>query len=386
MTISFDGQRAYEYMKHLAVDIGPRVMGTEGGKQAAAYIRLCFESWGLDVCEQTFVVQTSTLLDHKLEILEPPLGEIPSRPILMTPNTPEDGLMGDLVFVEGTREPQVGDHLANKIVLWSYHGRHYNQIKLFKHRPLAVIVISPVAGVKPKHYQKYWDAEPYYQVPAFVISYEDGMRLVQNRARKARMVLRSEIYKGTTSNVIAELKGSVHPEEIIVIGGHYDTVHDVPGATDNAAGTAIVMELARLYAKRGSKRTLRFVAWTGEEGGLVGSRHYVQKLKQRDEQERVAEGFVEGRDKTELERHLFCINFDVHGATLGYNELRVGAPSEVSATLKVLSKELGIPAEVNDSVVGNDHVPFVCAGIPAITVNREGGLPSTCTRRMIPWI
>ena len=57
-----------------------------------------------------------------------------------------------------------------------------------------------------------------------------------------------------------------------------------------------------------------------------------------------------------------------------------------NSSLKVLSKELGIPAEVNDSVVGNDHVPFVCAGIPAITVNREGGLPSTCTRRMIPWI
>ena len=72
--------------------------------------------------------------------------------------------------------------------------------------------------------------------------------------------------------MIAEVTGTLQPEEIIVVGAHYDTTPDLPGASDNAGGVGVVMELARLYAERGSKRTLRFVAWGAEEGGLIGSR------------------------------------------------------------------------------------------------------------------
>lgn len=374
MTISFDGQRAYDHVEHLSVEIGPRVIGTEGDKQAADYIRSHFESLGLEVREQPFEVQTGSLLAHKLEILEPALGEIPSRPVLLSPDTPEEGLTGELVFAEGSSEPQLGPHLAGKIVLWSNRGRsHSEQVKLLKYGPLAIVGISPTIGVKPKHYMMNRDIRPYEPVTAFQVTYEDGLRLIRSGARKTRLYLRSERFKGTTRNVIAELKGSHHPEEIIVIGGHYDTVPDLPGAIDDAAGTAIVMELARLYAERGSKRTLRFVAWTGEEGGLLGSRHYVRELKKRDEEERAAEGFDERRDKTELERHLFCLNFDVHGMILGHNHFRVAAPPEVLATLKVLSKELGIPTEVSDQAIGNDHIPLACAGVPSITFNRDGG-------------
>jgi Zn-dependent M28 family amino/carboxypeptidase len=106
---------------------------------------------------------------------------------------------------------------------------------------------------------------------------------------------------------------------------------------------------------------------------LLGSRQYVEELKQRDEDERKAEGFDERWGKTELDQHLLCVNFDVHGATLGYYSVSVAGPSEIDATVSVLSKELGVPLQVRERIMGNDHVPFVCAGIPGITVNREGG-------------
>ncbi|MBE9039910.1 M28 family peptidase [Oscillatoriales cyanobacterium LEGE 11467] len=66
-------------------------------------------------------------------------------------------------------------------------------------------------------------------------------------------------------NIEAEKRGTQKPDEIIVIGGHYDSVMDCPGANDNATGTAATLELARIFASKLTDRTLRFVAFTNEE-------------------------------------------------------------------------------------------------------------------------
>ncbi len=66
-------------------------------------------------------------------------------------------------------------------------------------------------------------------------------------------------------NIIAELPGTTHPDEIIVIGAHYDTELNTPGADDNASGVAVMLELARRFADNPQQRTLRFIAFTNEE-------------------------------------------------------------------------------------------------------------------------
>ena len=81
-------------------------------------------------------------------------------------------------------------------------------------------------------------------------------------------------------NVIADLKGSEKPDEIVIIGGHFDS-WDGPGsqgASDNGTGSAVVMEAARLLSSQGAKpkRTIRFILWSGEEQGLFGSVNYVK--------------------------------------------------------------------------------------------------------------
>jgi len=78
-------------------------------------------------------------------------------------------------------------------------------------------------------------------------------------------------------NVVAELYGE-KPDEIVIVGAHLDSWDFAHGAADNAAGCGAVMEAARLLAASGvkPKRTIRFVLWTGEEQGLLGSKDYVR--------------------------------------------------------------------------------------------------------------
>ncbi len=78
-------------------------------------------------------------------------------------------------------------------------------------------------------------------------------------------------------NVIAEIPGTDLKDEIVMLGGHYDSWHAGTGATDNGAGSAVAMEAVRIIKSLGLKprRTIRIALWSGEEQGLLGSRAYV---------------------------------------------------------------------------------------------------------------
>lgn len=78
-------------------------------------------------------------------------------------------------------------------------------------------------------------------------------------------------------NIIAELPGTDKPDEVVMIGGHFDSWQAGTGATDNAAGSAVMMEAMRILKTIGLplRRTVRIGLWTGEEQGLLGSRAYV---------------------------------------------------------------------------------------------------------------
>jgi hypothetical protein len=91
-----------------------------------------------------------------------------------------------------------------------------------------------------------------------------------------------EVNGKSCDNLEVEISGSVEPDEIVIVGGHYDSVVGSPGANDNATGTAAVLALARAFAAERPARTLRFVAFVNEEppyfqtsemGSLVYARH-----------------------------------------------------------------------------------------------------------------
>jgi Zn-dependent M28 family amino/carboxypeptidase len=92
----------------------------------------------------------------------------------------------------------------------------------------------------------------------------------------------------TVRNLEVEIKGLGKPDEIVVIGAHYDSAHGSPGANDNGSGTAIVLELARSFKNSRPQRTLRFVLFTNEEPphfstATMGSRAYAGRARARGE-------------------------------------------------------------------------------------------------------
>ena len=80
-------------------------------------------------------------------------------------------------------------------------------------------------------------------------------------------------------NLLAELPGSDLADEVVILGAHFDSTHASPGATDNAAGVAAMMEAARILqaVEARPRRTIRVALWGGEEEGLLGSRAYVRR-------------------------------------------------------------------------------------------------------------
>lgn len=86
-------------------------------------------------------------------------------------------------------------------------------------------------------------------------------------------------------NLIVEIRGKWRPTEIVVVGAHYDTVNNTPGADDNASGVAALLELARAFSRRDNHRTVRFVAFANEEhpGGTwdqMGSYAYAKRCRE----------------------------------------------------------------------------------------------------------
>ena len=115
-------------------------------------------------------------------------------------------------------------------------------------------------------------------MPMAMVSREQGLRLgrLLDKNKEPRLELEIENRTGgpwKPKNVVAEIRGSEKPEEIVLIGAHLDSWDLGTGALDNGVNSALVVEVARaIAAGPRPKRTVRFVIFTGEENGLVGCR------------------------------------------------------------------------------------------------------------------
>jgi carboxypeptidase Q len=127
--------------------------------------------------------------------------------------------------------------------------------------------------------------DPTKNLPSVAITAENYNRIVRLLEHNVPVQLSFDIkVKFDTSNtdsfnVIAEIPGATKPNEIVMVGGHFDSWHMGTGATDNGAGSAVAMEVMRLLKTTGLKmdRTVRMGLWAGEEEGLLGSAAYVKE-------------------------------------------------------------------------------------------------------------
>ncbi|HET9387818.1 MAG TPA: M20/M25/M40 family metallo-hydrolase [Gemmatimonadales bacterium] len=192
-----------------------------------------------------------------------------------------------------------------------------------------------------------------------------------------------EAYNRPYRNIEATLPGVNRPQEVVILGAHYDTAEDAPGADDNASGVAGVLELARVFAAERQSRTIRFVFFPNEEPpsfptANMGSRHYATAARARNDQI-VAMLSIEsiGYFDTEKgsQRYPFPLNLaypdvgDFIGfvSNLSSRPLLVQAISAFRAHATLPTQGAAAPSWV-PGVWWSDHWAFWREGYPAIMI------------------
>jgi carboxypeptidase Q len=140
-------------------------------------------------------------------------------------------------------------------------------------------------GTPPGQRPGPWDAKAPQPVPQVVISNDHYNRLVRMFRQGERPVMSVNLQvefdesDPMSYNTVAEIPGTDLKGEVVMLGAHLDSWHTGTGATDNAAGVAVMMEAVRILKAAGlaPRRTVRVALWSGEEQGLLGSRAYVRE-------------------------------------------------------------------------------------------------------------
>jgi carboxypeptidase Q len=130
-----------------------------------------------------------------------------------------------------------------------------------------------------------YDAKDPLAPPTFVLSHEQYNRILRLLDKKIPVKLRLNLQADCSDrnadsyNVVGEIPGGAKKDELIMIGAHLDSWHSGTGATDNAAGSAVMIEVMRILKTLNLKldRTVRIALWSGEEQGLFGSKAYVKE-------------------------------------------------------------------------------------------------------------
>ena len=189
---------------------------------------------------------------------------------------------------------------------------------------------------------------------------------------------------GTTyTNLSVEILGASTPSQVVIIGGHYDSVLDCPGANDNASGTAAVLALARLFATSAPARTLRFAAFTNEEpphfqSDAMGSRVCARNCRARGENvvamlslETI--GFYSDTEGSQRYPPPFSLFYPSKGNFIGFVG-NVGSIGLVRCAIRAFRKRTPFPSEgaalpaFVPGVAWSDQWSFWQEGYPAIMI------------------
>ncbi len=209
-------------------------------------------------------------------------------------------------------------------------------------------------------------------VPTVVMRNEDYGRISRLLADARSVELEFDIVnrsypEGQTNyNAVAEIPGGDRADEVVMLGAHLDSWHAATGATDNAIGSAVVMEAARILAAIGvrPRRTIRFALWTGEEQGLHGSAAYVKEHFGTFEE-----------PKPEFAK--FAGYFNLDNGTGRARGMTVFGPPAAATVLREATAPfqdfgvLGAATTQSRRRGGSDHTSFNEAGLPGIRVEQD---------------
>ena len=317
-------------------DLGQRASATAGELAAASSLRTTLTSYGYDAELQGFSVSKLAPEGEFLSVegLAPSVftarpvegtnqGEVSGELVYIgAGGTPEEGLVGAIALIERSNVP-IGEVVRNALDAGA----------------VASVIFNNVPGALSESFGGRMDAI------AVGISQADGQTLVEAlQGGPITASLRLAETEHASQNVVATKPGT--SDKIIVVGAHYDSVPDSPGANDNGSGMAVVLTIAEELANHDLPYELRIVLFGSEELGLLGSQHYVSTLT-----------------RDEVERTLVMLNFDA----VGTGRLEATGNAEVVTVLRSIAESEGFTVDSGQAPPGaaSDHTPFELIGIPA---------------------
>lgn len=341
---TFSGSAAFQHVEALATGIGSRVAGAPAQAQTHQYLKEQFEALGYQVELQPFTITAYQDRGSTVALADP---SVPA----VTANTLQYSTAGavEAPLVEaGLGKPddfEVVD-VRGKVALVTRGETRFSD------KVTAAANAGAVAVIIANHQTGNFNGSlvGMSSIPAVSVSQEDGSALRQ-AVREGTVTARVEVdasnTQSTGQNVIATRPGG---PQTLIVGGHIDSVAAGPGANDNASGTAVVLELARVMASRPTPYTLQFIGFDAEEIGLVGSAHFVSQLSEQQRQSIVA-----------------MINLDMVGVG---ESSRVGGSDALIKLAQASAARTGLTLGQLGADGGSDHASFIRAGIPALFIHR----------------
>ncbi len=378
---------AYRQVAHLTENIGPRPSGSPQADAAVEYVAAELKQLGLEVQREEVKVPHWVRGAETAELVEyPGQAKGAMQKVVLTAlggstSTPTDGLTADVVVVNSFDELKAlgRDKVSGKIVLFNEifdkqkaaaglaFVSYGEAVRYRGAGPKAAADLGAVAAlVRSVGSADYRLPHTGYSaaagIPAGAVTAEDAILIAdlaaQGTVRMHLTLTPQKLPDSTSYNVIADLKGSEHPEQIVVVSGHLDSWDLGTGAIDDGAGVVVAMEAAeilqRLHLR--PKRTIRVIAWIDEESGGAGSQTYT-------------------KDHTnEFPRHVAVIESDSGAAhPLGFSVRMTAAASELLRPAVNVLQSFGATAvEPISYPPGADIAAMSEAGVPALGLEQDG--------------
>ncbi|HTB20581.1 MAG TPA: M20/M25/M40 family metallo-hydrolase [Bryobacteraceae bacterium] len=372
----------YQDLEELSDDIGARVTGSPDAARAIAWGVVKMKAIGLENVhtEPWKISRGWTRVSADAELVAPIHRRLMVDSLGWVGSTAPGGAEADLVAVNGY---QLQDELKNnsgnwrgKVLLIVQKGEppkdrmssfvKFGSFLIAAHNAGAVAVIGGQGGRKSfgMHltHTGALGFDTYYDIPVVSMAAEDQQQLERYLSHGQIVRLKINVQNRATdgpvesANVVGEIRGTQNPEQVIVVGGHLDSWDLASGTTDNGCGTAVTLGAAEAIVKSGFKprRTIRFVLFTGEEQGLLGSLAYVKA------------------HQSEMANYVAALILDAgQGAVTGF---QVGGHAELIPEVQKFAASLQSfgDLQVDDEVeFGTDTGPFTLAGLPGINLNQD---------------
>jgi carboxypeptidase Q len=367
-----------ENLRYLTDTIGGRVTGSPEEDRAVSWAVEAFRHAGVDeVHTEQFMVPVGWSEGHThLDVLSPAVFPVRLASVGWSPPTPEGGITAGVVDVgkgDDAGFARAGAAASGAIVL--VHSNPlvtWNDLST-EHKADAEIINRAVkAGVAAIFWMStrpnlvlYRHTEVFdghlEALPQAVVAREDAERLARFLASGQSVRVHFEMPNHVSGpveseNVVAEIRGRDKPDDYVLLGAHLDSWDLGTGALDDGCGAAMVIDAARVIHSSGSvpRRSIRFVLFTGEEQGMLGSWAYLNA------------------HQDELDRIGAAILYD--GGTGGVTGYSLGGRKDVLGSVREALAPL-VPFGVKDFTLGatidTDRYDFILEGILTLEPNQE---------------